>query len=406
MKIPELHEPCQHGKKQIFKKGRWYRKGTRPNTKAMKRHNGLFEQIASIENLQLADRKARRGKRTQRAVISHMENEQANLLELQRQLISGTFKTSQYTTFSVFEPKERVVYRLPYFPDRIAHHAIMNVIEPILVGVMPRDTYSCIRGRGLHMAARNVRKVLKDVPGTTYCLKLDIRKFYPSINHAILKNLLRKKIKDNRLLLVLDEIIDSAPGLPIGNYLSQHLANFYLAFFDHWIKQILKVRYYFRYADDIVILSGSKPELHSVLADCRAYLHDQLDLHIKSNYQIFPVASRGIDFLGYKFYHTHVRIRKSIKQRFARVMKSNPNRASLAAYMGWLKHANTKNLIKKVLTDETIRRIQHRKECSTLCGRQNLNQQDSEQRNCSVGISNNAIHQKRQRPMSSSTIGS
>jgi retron-type reverse transcriptase len=158
----------------------------------MKRHNGLFEKIVSLENLRIADQKARRGKRTQRAVISHIEHEESNLLDLQHQLISGTFKTSKYTTFSVFEPKERIVYRLPYFPDRIVHHAIMNVLEPILVGVMPRDTYSCIRGRGLHMAARNVRKSLKDVPNTTYCLKMDIRKFYPSINHSILKDLLNQ----------------------------------------------------------------------------------------------------------------------------------------------------------------------------------------------------------------------
>jgi hypothetical protein len=175
------------------------------------------------------------------------------------------------------------------------------------------------------------------------------------------------------LLLVIDEIIDSAPGLPIGNYLSQHLANFYLAFFDHWIKEVLKVQYYFRYADDIVILSGSKEELHIILAECRAYLFDKLDLRIKENYQIFPVASRGIDFFGYKFYHSHTLIRKSIKKRFARMLKKNPNQASIVAYLGWLKHANTNNLQKKLITNETILRIQHNKKDRPFCGRKDHN---------------------------------
>src|SRR5690606_15310200 len=146
--------------------------------------------------------------------------------------------------FKVFEPKERLVYRLPYFPDRITHHAIMNVLEPIFVANLTTDTYSCIKGRGIHACANAVKKALKDVPSTKYCLKLDITKFYPSVDHEILKALLRRKFKDQDLLELLDEIIDSAPGLPIGNYLSQYLANFYLSYFDHWIKEKKRVKYY------------------------------------------------------------------------------------------------------------------------------------------------------------------
>jgi RNA-directed DNA polymerase len=128
-------------------------------------------------------------------------------------------------------------YRLPYFPDRITHHAVMNILEPIFMQLFTSDTYSCIKKRGIHAAALAVKKALRNEPATRYCLKLDIKKFYPNIDHQVLKHLLRRKFKDEDLLWLLDEIIDSAPGLPIGNYLSQYFANFYLTYFDHWIKK-------------------------------------------------------------------------------------------------------------------------------------------------------------------------
>ena len=135
----------------------------------------------------------------------------------------------------------------------------MNILEPIWINIFTKDTYSCIKNRGIHKLVNNLKKVLKSDPeGTKYCLKLDIKKFYPSINHDILKEIIRYKIKDEELLQVLDEIIDSAEGVPIGNYLSQFFANLYLAYFDHWIKEVLKVKYYFRYCDDITILGSNK----------------------------------------------------------------------------------------------------------------------------------------------------
>lgn len=304
-----------------------------------------------MENLMLADQKAQKGKKDQYGVKLHMKNQQMNLLMLQDRLLSHTYSTSEYDVFQVFEPKERTVYRLPYYPDRITHHAIMNVLEPIFVSTFTSDTYSCIKKRGIHLLLNNLKRDLKDVPGTKYCLKLDIKKFYPSIDHSILKRLLRKKIKDESLLWLLDEIIDSAPGVPIGNYLSQYLANFYLTYFDHWIKEQLNVRYYYRYADDIVILSCSKQQLHDLLSQIKIYLLQNLNLEVKENHQVFPVESRGIDFVGYVFFHTHIRIRKSIKQRFARKLAKNPNHPSVASYTGWLKHCNAIHLTKKLLPD-------------------------------------------------------
>ncbi len=317
----------------------------------MKRKSDLFQSIISIDNLMLADEKAQKGKTKQYGVVLHNKNRETNIMKLHTMLLMKTYKTSEYDIFKVYEPKEREVYRLPFFPDRICHHAVMNVLEPIFVATFTADSYSCIKGRGIHKASFNLRKALKNTDETTYCLKLDVKKFYPNIDHIVLKNLLRKKFKDESLLWLLDEIIDSAPGLPIGNYLSQYLANFYLTYFDHWIKEQLGVKYYFRYADDIVVLHHSKAELWQIFNSIQTYFEMHLNLQIKGNWQVFPVESRGIDFVGYVHYHTHVKLRKSIKQRFARMLKRNPKRESIASYTGWTKHCNSKNLMKKLTAD-------------------------------------------------------
>lgn len=315
----------------------------------MNRIGNIYEQVYSIENLELADKRAGKGKALQNGVIKHRQNSQENITALHEMLKNKSFTTSAYTTFKISDPKERDIFRLPYYPDRIVHHAIMNVLEPMFVSVFTTDTYSCIKGKGIHAAAGAVRTALRDIPGTQYCLKLDIRKFYPSIDHDILKQLLRRKIKDNDLLWLLDNIIDSAEGVPIGNYLSQYFANFYLAYFDHWLKEGKRVKYYFRYADDMVILSDSKSYLHQLLADIRDYLTNNLRLTIKSNYQVFPVAARSIDFVGYRFYHTHTILRKTIKQNFARMLFSRRNKGSIASYNGWAAHCNSINLMRKLL---------------------------------------------------------
>ncbi len=163
--------------------------------------------------------------------------------------------------------------------------------------------------------------------------------------------LLRKKIKDNDLLYLLDNIIDSAEGVPIGNYLSQYLANFYLTYFDHWLKEVKGIKYYFRYCDDIVILHNDKEYLHKLLEDIKVYLKNNLKLEVKSNYQVFPVDKRGLDFVGYKSYHTHILLRKNIKLRFIRMIKYNNNWKSIASYKGWLDHCNSINLSTKYLKE-------------------------------------------------------
>lgn len=324
----------------------------------MKGIDGLFDKIGSIDNLKIADEKARRGKKNTYGVKIHDKNREQNIINLHHLLISGKYRTSTYNIFKIYEPKEREIYRLPYYPDRIVHHAIMNILEPIWMSVFTCDTYSCIKGRGIHAAAKKISRDLHyNQDNTKYCLKLDIRKYYPSIDHDALKHIIRKKIKDKKLLVLLDEIIDSAPGLPIGNYLSQYLANLYLAYFDHDIKELKNIKYYYRYADDIVILSANKQELHDLINYINEYFI-RLKLTVKQNWQIFPVNSRGVDFVGYVFFHDYTLLRKRIKKSFCKkvykIQKSSKSYSNkeinmvLSPWLGWVKYCNSKSLIKKL----------------------------------------------------------
>ena len=334
----------------------------------MKKYGNLLEEIAAMDNLDLAERKARRGKQKSYGVRLFDKNREANLLRLHYMLLEGSFHTSPYTTFSIYEPKERIIYRLPYYPDRIVHHAIMNAMEKIWVRSMTADTYACVKGRGIHLCASNIKKVLKNEP-FIYCLKTDIVKFYPSIDHAILKMVIRRKIKDEKLLALLDEIIDSTNGVPIGNYLSQFFANIYLSELDHIIKERFHIKYYFRYADDIVVLSKDKKELHAVREFIAEFLEGR-KLRLKNNWRIFPVAKNrkdihgsGIDFVGYVFYLEHTRLRKSIKKNFIRqAIKAGRHKKDYtlvqSAWYGWTKHSNARNLystIKNKVYESNIR---------------------------------------------------
>lgn len=230
----------------------------------------------------------------------------------------------------------------------------MNILEPFWKKQFIRTTYSCIKGRGIHRCLHDVYHTLHKYPEKTlYCLKLDIKKFYPSIDHNILKSIIRKIIKDRRLLSLLDEIIDSVEyGVPIGNYLSQFFANLYLTYFDIWCKQELKCKWYFRYADDIIILSSNKKFLHKVLICIKLYLKEVLKLEVKTNYRIFPV-SQGIDFVGYVIYPNKIRLRKLIKIRLLRLLNCYmEGRISyiefhkrFASYKGWLQYTTDKGLI-------------------------------------------------------------
>ena len=272
-------------------------------------------------------------------------------------LKNKTFKNSQYYIFKIIDNgKEREIFKLPYFPDRIIHHCIMQILEPIWKKSLIRDTYSSIKGRGLHDGVKRIKEALKDKEGTKYCLKLDIKKFYPSVNHDVLKRIVRKKIKCKDTLWLLDEIIESTEGVPIGNYLSQYFGNIYLSGLDHFVKEECRVKYYFRYCDDIILLLGSKIRLREIFHSIEGYC-ESLVLSIKENYQIFPTNIRGIDFLGYRFFYEFTLLRKSIVLGFKNKIKSILRNErgmpkskiinGLMSYHGWMKHGDCRRLFLK-----------------------------------------------------------
>jgi RNA-directed DNA polymerase len=333
----------------------------------MKRYGNLYPKVYEMGNIELAHKNARKGKIHYKEVKKVDSKPGYYFDQIQRMLKEKTFQNSEYEVFRKVEGgKEREIFRLPYFPDRIIHHSIMQILYPIWTKTLISDTYACIKSRGIHKGVSRIKQALLDIENTVYCLKCDIRKFYPSVNHDILKNVIRKKIKDRELLWLLDHIIDSAPGIPIGNYLSQHFGNLYLSELDHWAKEARGCRYYFRYADDIVVLHKAKSFLHNCRANVSEYLQEHLALTMKPDWQVFPVDSRGIDFLGYRFFHGYVLLRKSIAQRIkrktAKVRKNwesmEPSEvvSGVMSYYGWMKHANCLNLTRSYF-DEDMSRI-------------------------------------------------
>lgn len=322
----------------------------------MKRYGRLYERICSPENLEEAFYNASAGKQKRPEVQEFASCLEENLRGIREELISKTYHTSDYAVFVKYEPKERIIYKLP-FRDRVVHWAVMLVVEPIWVRNFTRDVYACVKGRGIHPCLHKLQRDLREDPeGTAYCLKLDVRKFYPSIDHAILKQVVRRKIKDPDLLWLLDEIIDSAAGVPIGNYLSQFFANLYLSELDHLLKEQMGVKYYYRYADDIVLLASDKERLHGWLVFINDYLNAERALNLKRNYQIFPVESRGVDFVGYITYHTHTLARKRNKQTLCRAVAASRKRGmtddeirlKLASNIGFMQHCNSFNLLSKI----------------------------------------------------------
>ena len=311
----------------------------------MKRFGNLYEKVCSKDNIRTAINNAIKGKSHYREVEKINADIDFYIDKLYEMLINKKFKNSEYEIFWKHSgAKLREIYKLPFYPDRIVHHCIVQVVMPIWMNTLTRDTFSTIPGRGIHDGVNRVKQALKDVENTQFCLKLDVRKFYPSVDHEILKKIVRKKIKDNDLLELIDGIIDSAPGIPIGNYVSQWFGNLYLAYLDHFIKEDLKCKYCFRYCDDIVILAAEKQKLHAILVAINHYLIEELNLELKSNYQIFPTNIRGIDFLGYRFFHKYTLVRKRIVQAMKRKLQQP---RSMSSYWGWLKHANSYHLTTK-----------------------------------------------------------
>lgn len=363
----------------------------------------LFNSICSMDNLYRAYQNAKSGKGWYKEVKQIEKRPFYYLAGLQYMLKNHLFKTSEYEIFILNEgKKKRDVYKLPFFPDRIAQWAILQVIEPFLVANMTADTYSAIPGKGIQPIVNDLRGyyktkrvdgkkksvwvpsiLLSDEENTRYCYKIDLHHYYQSINHEVLKQKFRKVFKDPELLWLLDEIVDSIntateedlielslsgeievdpnTGIPIGNYMSQYSGNFYLSSFDHWVKEELHVKHYYRYMDDVVIFASSKEELHEIHRKVTAYTRDYLHLNIKGNYQIFPTKVRGVDFVGYRFFGEYTLLRKSTAINFKRKMRACRKKmennipptysgwCSFNSYKGWLGNCDSYRLFKKYM---------------------------------------------------------
>lgn len=363
----------------------------------------LFNSICSMDNLYRAYQNAKSGKGWYKEVKQIEKRPFYYLAGLQYMLKNHLFKTSEYEIFILNEgKKKRDVYKLPFFPDRIAQWAILQVIEPFLLANMTADTYSAIPGKGIQPIVDDLRGhyktkiidgkkksvwvpsiLLTDEENTRYCYKIDLHHYYQSINHEVLKQKFRKVFKDPELLWLLDEITDSIntateedlielslsgeievdpnTGIPIGNYMSQYSGNFYLSSFDHWVKEELHVKHYYRYMDDVVIFASSKEELHEIHRKVTAYTRDYLHLNIKGNYQIFPTKVRGVDFVGYRFFGEYTLLRKSTAINFKRKMRACRKKmennipptysewCSFNSYKGWLGNCDSYRLSKKYI---------------------------------------------------------
>lgn len=321
----------------------------------MKRHGNLFSKITDAENLAEAFHNAAKGKHWQRQVQRAEANKESLIADLQQSLCTHTFHTSEYKTKWIYEPKKRQIFVLPFYPDRIVQHAIMQVLEPIWDRLMIYNSFACRKDKGQHKAS-DVCKVY--AMQYEYCVQCDISKFYPSIRHDKLKALIRRKIKDKELLWLLDEIIDSANGnrnVPIGNYLSQWFGNLYMNELDTYIKQELHVKPYLRYCDDFLFFGNDKDEMKMIADKAERFCNETLDLRL-SKKTLFHTY-QGVDFVGYRHFRSgKVLVRKRTARRIMRKLKRLPGkmkagrirkekaRSIVASADGWLCHANTYNM--------------------------------------------------------------
>lgn len=329
----------------------------------MKRIGFIYDKIYDKKNIRQAIKNAQKGKKHYQEVKDINKNPEKYVNLLHNMIKNKTYKTSEYKVFIKNDKgKEREIYKLPFFPDRVCHWAIIQVVEPYFINKLNHCTHSAIPNRGIHSAFKQLDKYMRnDSEGTKYCLKLDVKKYYPSIPHKELKGVYRRIFKDSDLLWLIDEIIESGGsdvGVPIGNYLSQYSGNLYLYKFDRWIKETLKIKYYIRYMDDIVILHENKKFLHEIFLKIKNYFDEYLKLTIKDNWQIFPSRVRGIDFVGYRHFGNYVLLRNSIKKTLRTKIKNidkNINNMKLKdictinSYKGWLKYCNGYNLYLKYI---------------------------------------------------------
>lgn len=283
----------------------------------MRRTAKLFDRIHEPENLRLAFHKAARGRRGQAVVRQFAAGLDDRILEMAKAICEGTFPVGRFHQFLIRDPKERVI-TAPCFDERVLHHAIMNLCEPVLDRWLIDDTFACRVGKGREAAILRAQHFTRTA---AWCLKLDVRKYFDSISHERLFHLLERRFKDQRLLRLLNRIIaayrgEIGVGMPIGSLTSQHFANFYLGWLDRFVKETLRVRGYVRYMDDMVLWHSSREALVEIHDQCQEFAMVQLGLEFKPS--AVQRTGVGVAFLGCRIWPTHVELNRRSKRRWRR----------------------------------------------------------------------------------------
>lgn len=339
----------------------------------MKLYTDLYEQIISLDNLFLAWKEFRGDKQYKPDVMKYEYQLEENIFSLHRSLRAQRYKHGAYEAFYIQDPKQRLIHKATV-QDRVLHHAIYNILNPIFEPTFIAHSYSCRIGKGTHKGVANLanmlRKVSKNNTSSCFALKCDIRKFFASVDQDILLSILERRIQDTATLNLLKQIIYSfdkqlpGKGIPIGNLTSQLFANLYMNEFDQFVKHELRVKYYLRYTDDFVIISDNTGYLESLLPKISQFLETKLALEMHPNKVSILKYRQGIDFLGYVILPHHIRLRTKTKRRMLRKLDQNiidykaevidkkAFNQSLQSYLGVLSHADshefTQDLVNKI----------------------------------------------------------
>lgn len=325
----------------------------------MKSYNHLWEKFISEENIKSAILNSSKGKRKRKNVREIYENQDEWIPKIRN--YAENFRNEKHTPIEIYdgiERKKRTII-VPSYREQIIHHMIVNTMIPIFMHGMYEHSYGSIPKRGAHKRKKVIERWIRnDAKNVKYCLKMDIRKYFESVPHEILKKKMEDVVHDKRLLSVLCKLVDVVEsGIPIGFYTSQWIANWYLQGLDHYIKEELKVVYYMRYMDDMVIFGSNKRELHKIKDEVERYLNQRLGLQLKENWQVFRFDyikkgehyGRCLDFMGFKFYRDKTVLRKTILLKLTRKAKRICKKEKVTiyeirqflSYIGWLDCTDT-----------------------------------------------------------------
>jgi retron-type reverse transcriptase len=317
----------------------------------------VIDDIISQENLLDAWREFIKGKRNKKDVQKFQYSLLDNIKELHTDLKNNTYAHSLYHEFKISDPKPRIIHKASV-RDRLLHHAIHRVLYQFFKDIFIEDSYSCQIDKGTHKAIEKFKKytniVSQNNTKTVWILKCDIRKFFASIDQEILIKILDEYIVDKSIINLLKIIIQSfnsrkiGKGLPLGNLTSQLLVNIYMNEFDQYVKNILKIDYYIRYADDFVFLGCDKKELENILKDIHIFLNENLKLTLHPNKVFIKTLFSGVDFLGWVHFPKHRVFRTTTKNRMFKNLKNNPTNNTYQSYKSLIKHGNTYKLQNKI----------------------------------------------------------